>query len=123
MVTNPKKPGSPATVDKTAKAASSKPVAAQKPAAASSAALADKPAPKASAKTRPPRVAAKKVAAPAPAPAAPPTLSEEQCKHYISVAAFYIAERRGFAPGNPMDDWVAAEAEVKRLIASGHFAI
>jgi hypothetical protein len=48
-------------------------------------------------------------------------LSTEQRNHYVSVAAFYIAERRGFTLGNPADDWMAAEAEVDRLIASGHF--
>jgi hypothetical protein len=67
--------------------------------------------------------AAKKVSAtklkPSTAPA--PVLSVEQRNHYVSVAAFYIAERRGFTLGNPADDWLAAEAEVDRLIASGHF--
>lgn len=48
-------------------------------------------------------------------------LSDEQRARYIEVAAFYIAERRGFAAGNPTDDWLAAAAEVDRLIASGHF--
>jgi hypothetical protein len=37
------------------------------------------------------------------------------------VAAFYIAERRGFAPGNPEEDWLHAAAEIDRLIADGHF--
>ncbi len=50
-----------------------------------------------------------------------PPLSAEQRNHYVEVAAFYIAERRGFMPGNPADDWRAAELEVDRLIASGHF--
>jgi len=49
-------------------------------------------------------------------------ITPEQRANYIEVAAFYIAEQRGFAPGNPMDDWVAAEAEIDRLIASGKFA-
>lgn len=48
-------------------------------------------------------------------------LSTEQRNNYVQVAAFYMAERRGFAPGNPADDWAAAEAEVDRLIASGQF--
>ena len=43
----------------------------------------------------------------------------EQRAHYIEVAAFYIAERRGFAPANPVDDWLAAEAEIDRLLAEG----
>ena len=49
-------------------------------------------------------------------------LSAQQRTHYVEVAAFYIAEQRGFAPGNPDEDWKAAEAEVDRLIASGYFA-
>ncbi len=52
-----------------------------------------------------------------------PKLTLEQRHHYVSVAAFYIAERRGFTLGNPADDWLAAEAEVERLIASGHFSV
>jgi hypothetical protein len=50
-----------------------------------------------------------------------PYLTLDQRHHYVSVAAFYIAERRGFTLGNPAEDWLAAEAEVDRLIASGHF--
>jgi len=71
------------------------------------------------------KVPAKKVSAaktklkPSSTPA--PVLSSEQRNHYVSVAAFYIAERRGFTLGNPADDWLEAEAEVDRLIASGHF--
>ena len=47
------------------------------------------------------------------------TISPEQRTNYVQMAAYYIAERRGFAPGNPEEDWLAAEAEVDRLIASG----
>jgi len=71
------------------------------------------------------KLAAKKVRAaktqlkPSSAPA--PVLTSEQRHHYVSIAAFYIAERRGFTLGNPADDWLQAEAEVNRLIASGHF--
>ena len=43
----------------------------------------------------------------------------EQRRHYIEVAAYYIAERRGFASGDPMADWSAAEAEIDRLLAEG----
>lgn len=49
-------------------------------------------------------------------------LSEDQRNNYVQVAAFYIAERRGFTPGNPAEDWAAAEIEIDRLIASGQFA-
>ena len=51
-----------------------------------------------------------------------PAVSAEQRHHYIEVAAFYVAQRRGFSPGNPADDWAMAEREVDRLIASGHFS-
>jgi hypothetical protein len=30
----------------------------------------------------------------------------------IAEAAYYRAERRGFAPGNEVDDWLAAEADI-----------
>ena len=66
--------------------------------------------------------AAKKATAPKKAaPAAKPAITSEQRNNYVEVAAFYIAERRGFASANPADDWIAAEAEIDRLIATGHF--
>lgn len=76
-----------------------------------------------------PRAAVKKTAAKKPAvpkansstTATPATVTPEQRHHYIEVAAFYVAQRRGFAPGNPADDWATAESEVDGLIASGHF--
>jgi hypothetical protein len=43
----------------------------------------------------------------------------EQRRNYIEVAAYYIAERRGFIGGNEMDDWAAAEAEIDRLLSEG----
>jgi hypothetical protein len=30
----------------------------------------------------------------------------------IAEAAYFIAERRGFAPGNELNDWLAAELEI-----------
>lgn len=51
-----------------------------------------------------------------------PEVSPEQRHNYIEVAAFYVAQRRGFAPGNPLDDWATAEIEVDQLIVSGHFS-
>ena len=48
-----------------------------------------------------------------------PQLADEQRRHYIEIAAFYIAERRGFQPGNPLEDWLAAEEEINRLVATG----
>ncbi|MCF8177452.1 MAG: DUF2934 domain-containing protein [Sulfuritalea sp.] len=49
----------------------------------------------------------------------PAVVPVDQRKHYVEVAAYHIAERRGFAPGNPLDDWVQAEAEIDRLLAAG----
>jgi hypothetical protein len=46
----------------------------------------------------------------------------EQRRHYVEMAAYYIAERRGFAPGDPLEDWVQAEAEIDRLLAEGRLA-
>lgn len=47
-----------------------------------------------------------------------PVLPEEQRRHYIEVAAYYIAERRGFC-GSQLEDWVQAEAEIDRLLREG----
>ncbi len=33
----------------------------------------------------------------------------------IAVAAYFHAERRGFAPGDPLQDWVMAKAEVAQM--------
>ena len=64
---------------------------------------------------------AKKPAAPKAAPAKAPkkAASHAQRNNYIEVAAYYIAERRGFAPGDPLADWAEAEAEIDRLLAEG----
>ena len=35
-------------------------------------------------------------------------------QHRVEVAAYFIAEHRGFAPGHELDDWLAAEAEISR---------
>jgi len=35
----------------------------------------------------------------------------------IAVAAYFRAEQRGFAPGDPQADWLAAAAEIDRLLA------
>jgi hypothetical protein len=35
----------------------------------------------------------------------------------IAEAAYYLAERRRFAPDHELDDWLAAEAEIKQLWA------
>lgn len=48
------------------------------------------------------------------------TISPEERQRLIAEAAYYIAERRGFAAGCELDDWLQAEAEIeRRASASG----
>ena len=91
-----------------------------KPKPAPKAKLAAKPEPAAKARAAP-KVALKPVAAkPARSRAKKPaTVAAEQRRNYVEVAAYHIAERRGFAPGDPLADWIQAEAEIDRLIAAG----
>lgn len=37
----------------------------------------------------------------------------------IAEAAYLIAARRGFAPGQELDDWLAAELEIDAMFAAG----
>lgn len=103
---------------------------AEKPKAANSSArpksAAEKPGAKAAGKAATPAkpVAAKSAKASATPrktarKAAAPGISPEQRRHYVEVAAFYIAERRGFVGGNAAEDWAQAEREVERLLAEG----
>ncbi len=64
-----------------------------------------------------------KAKVPARKKAAPATraIDPGQRANYIELADFYIAERRGFAPGDAQQDYLAAAAEIDRLIADGHF--
>lgn len=80
--------------------------------------------------TKPPRTAAKrsrgKVAArtSVSSPQANTHTAIRECDHsngegrrnLIAQAAYFRAERRGFIPGNELDDWLAAEAEVAGTI-------
>jgi len=48
----------------------------------------------------------------------PPRVIDPARRHaVIAEAAYYRAERRGFAPGRELDDWLQAEAEVARRAA------
>lgn len=40
-------------------------------------------------------------------------VAPEQRQQLIAQAAYFIAERRGFAPGNELEDWLQAEAEIE----------
>ena len=106
---SPGKRSVPATVVVPAKA---KPVTKPKPVVKPAPAVKPKPAPKAV-----PKAAAAKPARARGGKSAGVPL--EQRRHYVEMAAYYIAERRGFAPGDPLEDWVQAEAEIDRLLAEG----
>ena len=47
-----------------------------------------------------------------------PSISAQERQKLVARAAYFRAEKRGFAPGCELQDWVEAEAEVLRLIGS-----
>jgi Protein of unknown function (DUF2934) len=47
-------------------------------------------------------------------------VSREVRYRMICEAAFLRAERRGFTPGGEVEDWLAAEEEVDRLLSAEH---
>ena len=111
--TSPAKRPAPAVASTAAKAkTATKASAAARPEPVAKATTVRKTIPKAASKA----VSAKPASSRSRKPAGIPL---EQRGHYIEMAAYYIAERRGFAPGNPLEDWVQAEAEIDRLLAEG----
>jgi hypothetical protein len=55
-------------------------------------------------------------AAPAARRPRAPQIDPEKRRNYVEVAAYYIAERRGFSEGDQTRDWLAAEEEIDRLL-------
>ena len=52
----------------------------------------------------------------------PPTpdskeVTVDERRHLIAEAAYYRAMRRSFMPGNELDDWLDAEAEIEKLLS------
>jgi len=45
-----------------------------------------------------------------------PTATERE--EMIAVAAYYLAEQRGFAPGGAGDDWLRAERGIDAMLAA-----
>jgi Protein of unknown function (DUF2934) len=45
-------------------------------------------------------------------------LDSAERRELIARVAYFRAERRGFAPGGELEDWLEAEAEVGRLLDS-----
>lgn len=48
-------------------------------------------------------------------PGADSAIGAQERQMLIARAAYFRAEKRGFAPGGELQDWVEAEAEVLRL--------
>ena len=44
-----------------------------------------------------------------------------QRREMIAIAAYYLAERRGFAPGGAESDWFSAERMIDTLLADQRF--
>ena len=50
--------------------------------------------------------------------AASQAIEPEQRQAMICSAAYFLSERRGFGPGHELDDWLAAEEEIDRLLTA-----
>jgi len=59
------------------------------------------------------RAAADELGITTPAAADGKRLSDEEIYRLIQQSAYYKARARGFAPGHEVEDWIAAEREVK----------
>lgn len=65
-----------------------------------------------------PRAAsARKKAAPLSSGGNAVQLTPEERQRYVAEAAYFIAERRGFAAGADVEDWLQAEAEIDQMLA------
>jgi hypothetical protein len=64
---------------------------------------------------KPKKTIARKFKSEAP-PGPGPAINAEERQMMIERAAYFRAERRGFAPGSELEDWFEAEAEVLQLI-------
>lgn len=49
-------------------------------------------------------------------PQVPAAIEDDPLRQRIAQAAYYRAQRRGFSPGKEMEDWLAAETEVRAEI-------
>lgn len=48
------------------------------------------------------------------------TLSRQELTAMIATEAYFRAEKRGFAPGGELDDWLAAERAVASDLSGNH---
>lgn len=49
---------------------------------------------------------------------APMVATAEERSEMIAVAAYYLAEHRGFTAGNATADWLKAEQQIDRMLAA-----
>jgi hypothetical protein len=59
------------------------------------------------------------VAEEAPVSSERPTISSEERRRMIAIAAYHRAERLGFGTTNPVEDWLVSEREVDARLAQG----
>lgn len=48
---------------------------------------------------------------------APMVVSTTERAEMVAVAAYFLAERRGFTPGGAHDDWLRAEQQIDAMLA------
>ncbi len=63
--------------------------------------------------------ATKRKSAAAKSSGAPQSITAEMRHQMIAEAAFFISQRRGFQGGNPVADWLKAEAEIDARLLAG----
>jgi len=66
-----------------------------------------------------PRTKTRKIAVQADDAAQSATMiPDDMRRQWVAEAAYFIAERRGFAEGSPEADWLQAEENIDRMLAS-----
>ena len=48
-----------------------------------------------------------------------PEISADETQKRIAEVAYYRAQQRGFSPGYELEDWLAAEAQIRRAAPRG----
>ncbi len=46
-------------------------------------------------------------------------VTPEERRQLIAEAAYFRAKQRNFSPGNELEDWLSAEAEIERKLSKG----
>ena len=75
--------------------------------------------PEAPASVAPRKAAPRRVAKSKAAPTTQPAIAPEERRRMIEVCAYFLAQQRGFVPGNAHQDWLDAEAQIDSLLSQG----